>query len=135
MDKIAIAYIFYDPQNKKYLIENRIDKQVAAGEKVFPGGKVEDDEKDNLEKALVREAKEELGIEIIKWVDLEKSVILESGYILHPYLITSWNGEIPDKVLDKGSKLEWVAKDKFKPRLESIKKLLRIANSYVAQSL
>ena len=62
MAKKAVVYIFYDKNTDKFLVENRTKDQFLAGEKLFPGGKVEQNELDDLTITLIREAKEEAGI-------------------------------------------------------------------------
>lgn len=132
MRKLTIVFIFYDSENKKYLIENRTSEQFLANEKLFPGGKVNDDEIDYLEKTLVREIKEELGVSISEYFDLKQEVKGLGGFMLHPFLITGWTGVVPKKVLDRGGGLEWISARKFKPRLKPVKQLLRIVNKFVA---
>jgi 8-oxo-dGTP pyrophosphatase MutT (NUDIX family) len=134
MNKAAVIFIFYDSKNRKYLVENRTDMQIYSGKKVFPGGKVESNELNDLEKTLWREIKEEIGVRVKEFVDLKKTVIGESGYELHPYLILSWKGKIPKRVLDKEGELEWVDPGSFEPELESVRELLRLAQECVAQS-
>jgi 8-oxo-dGTP pyrophosphatase MutT (NUDIX family) len=133
MDKKAVVYIFYDKNTYKFLVENRTKDQFLAGEKLFPGGKVEADELDDLSKTLIRESREELGVDIIDYVELHPAVTGIGGFTLYPYLVTSWKGTIPEKVLDKGSILEWVDIKTFKPNLKPVKQLLDLANNSVAQ--
>lgn len=133
MDRIAIVYIFYDPEKKKFLIENRTKEQFLAGEKLFPGGKVEPNEKDDFEKTLRREVYEELGVKIVEFVNFNKKVKGLAGFKLYPFLITKWKGKIPKTIIDKGSKLEWIGIDDFKPTLVPVKKLLGIAKKGVVQ--
>lgn len=132
MVKKAVVYIFYNKNTDKFLVENRTKDQFLAGEKLFPGGKVELDEMNDLSKTLTREAKEELGVDIIEYKELNPAVVGIGGFILYPYLITSWKGQIPEKVLDKGSILEWVDSKTFKPILKPVKQLLNIARSHLA---
>ena len=132
MNKIAVVFIFYDLKQKKYLIENRTAKQFLANEKLFPGGKVNDDEINNLEKTLNREVKEEIGVEVKEYYDLKQEVKGLGGFMLHPFLVTKWTGVIPDNILDSGGGLEWIDVNDFKPRLKPVKTLLQIANQFVA---
>lgn len=133
MIKKAVVYIFYDSLTNKYLFEKRTDKQTFAGLEIFPGGKVETDE--DLTKTLLREIKEEIGVDVIKYFDLKFSVVGEIGHTLYPYLITEWNGKIPDKTLDRNAKLEWLGIYEYKPKLESVRKILEVANDYVSHNL
>jgi len=133
MDKKAVVYIFYDKNTDKFLIENRTQDQFLAGEKLFPGGKVKLNELDDLAKTLVREAKEELGVDIVEYTELNPAIVGIGGFILYPFLITSWGGRIPEKILDKGSILEWVDRTTFKPNLKPVKQLLKLARSHLAK--
>lgn len=131
MEKKAIVYIFYNKDADKFLVENRTMDQSMAGEKVFPGGKVEPGELHDLSKTLIRETKEELGVEVIEYVVLNPAVVGIGGFLLYTYLVTIWKGIIPEKVLDKGSKLEWINRRLFNPNLKPVQQLLRIANNYI----
>lgn len=135
MDKKAVVYIFYDNNTDKFLVENRTKDQFLAGEKLFPAGKVETDELDNLDKTVIREAKEELGVNITEYKDLRSPVVGIGEFILYPYLITSWEGQIPERVLDKGSALEWVGRYHFKPKLKPVQELLEIANIFIKKQI
>lgn len=97
MTKKAVVYIFYDKVNDKFLVENRTKDQFLAGEKLFPGGKVEPDELDDLSKTLIREAKEELGVDIIDYERLNKEIVGIGGFTLYPFLVTSWGGKYQRK--------------------------------------
>ncbi len=94
-----------------------------------PGGKVEEDESPT--EAAVREAKEELGIE----VELEKPFFSgefqHSGelYLWHGYLATIERG-VPEIQEEKFSDVEWVSGDELDelelaPNLEQILPALR----------
>lgn len=99
----VVLFIFYNPQTNKVLSEKRpSDHAVFPNQITFPTGKVEDGE--SIEEALYREAKEEFGI-IPKVVTALPKVIGDS--ILNPFWIQEWEGELPKKVLDKGSELIW----------------------------
>lgn len=99
MAKKAVVYIFYDKNTDKFLIENRTNDQFLAGKKLFPGGKVEPDELDDLSKTLIRETKEELGVDITEYKELSPAVVGIGGFILYPYLVTSWGGANSGKSL------------------------------------
>ena len=134
MRKIAVIAVFYDSRNNKFLVENRTKEQLLAGEKVFPGGKMEEEDLDNLETALRREIKEELEIDKFDFIDLKKEIRGINGYTMHQFLITSWKGKLPDRTLDRGAKLEWVDIDKFKSRVKPIERVAEMIRAYVAQS-
>ena len=77
----------------------------------------------NLTRTLIREISEELGVLPTKFLNLEYPVIGETGAILCPFLITKWNGSIPDKVMDKGNSLKWVDLGSYESELESVRKI------------
>lgn len=130
-----MVFVFYDLKAKKVLMEKRISDQVFSGAKVFPGGKVENSDKKNFLKTLVREIQEELGVRPLKFVGFKDPIIGETGYSLWIYLVTKWTGEIPDKISDKGSGLIWVGEDEFESELRSVRKIYEKVKRYiVAQS-
>lgn len=134
MVKEVVVFIFYDSQKKKYLIEKRVSGQLYGGMKIFPGGRVEDNEIGNLEKTLFREIKEELGVSPIDYIDLKYPVDAGNGWTLYPFLVTSWKGKISERILDKGGVLEWIDRDKYIPKLDTMTKILEKVNEYVAHS-
>jgi 8-oxo-dGTP diphosphatase len=90
------------------LIARRPPGRSFAGLWEFPGGKVEQGEQ--LEDALIRELKEELGIEIAK-ADLEPLTFASHAYpeffLLMPlYRCARWHG-MP--TAQEGQELRWVA--------------------------
>ncbi|MDP3918216.1 MAG: NUDIX domain-containing protein [Candidatus Woesebacteria bacterium] len=131
MEKKAVVYIFYDKNTDKFLVENRTKDQFLAGEKLFPGGKVEQNELNDLTKTLIREAKEELGVTITKYVELNPVITGLGGFRLYCFLVTSWSGRIPKIVLDKGSVLEWIDRKTFVPNLKPVRKILKLANNSI----
>jgi mutator protein MutT len=80
--RIAIALIWRDG---KLLIARRLPKTHLANFWEFPGGKSEDDE--TLEECLVREVREELGVEVKVTAAREviEYVYPERTVILHPF--------------------------------------------------
>ncbi len=131
--KKAVVYFIYDRATNSVLVENRTSEQSLAGRKLFPGGKVDPEELDNLSLTLFREVKEELGVEILDFKSIDRVVLGVNGYTLHPFVITKWKGIIPEKVLDKGSKLEWIELDKFESDVKPVTELHQIIKGYVAQ--
>lgn len=133
MSKKAVVYIFYDKNKDKFLVETRTKEQFLAGEKLFPGGKVNTNELNDYSKTLIREVKEELGVLVTNYQKLKPSIVGMGGFRLYCYLVTAWSGEIPEKVLDKGSILEWVDRKTFMPKLKPVKQILKLANYCVIQ--
>ncbi len=110
-----IAVHLFISQNEKILLARRYNTGYEDGNFSVPAGHVEKDE--TCLEAMVREAKEEINIEI-----KEKS--LELVHIMHRksngehrvdffFDCKNWTGEIKIKEVDKCDKLEWFSKDKL----------------------
>jgi 8-oxo-dGTP diphosphatase len=93
--------------DKRVLIAKRPEGKPMAGLWEFPGGKVEADE--TPEDALIREIKEELGIELCRTCLAPfnfASHAYEAFHLLMPlYLCRTWTGEITPR---EGQSVEWV---------------------------
>jgi len=77
----------------EYLLAQRPEGKVYAGYWEFPGGKVEPGE--TLLQALVREIREELGIEVLEatpWLT-RRHVYEHASVELHFFRVTRWTGE------------------------------------------
>jgi 8-oxo-dGTP diphosphatase len=104
---VVVAAIALVDQDNRVLIAQRPAGKSMAGLWEFPGGKVEPGE--TPEAALVRELKEELGIEVC----LEclapfnfASHPYENFHLLMPlYLCRTWDGEITPR---EGQTIKWV---------------------------
>lgn len=118
-NKNALVFIFYNKHERKFLLEKRLTDQFLAGEKIFPGGRIENDELNDYSKTLKRECLEEFKIIPKEYYIFENPVIGESGYKLWPCLILKWQGKIPRKVKDKGSAIEWVTINGYKSSIKS----------------
>lgn len=99
------AGILVDPHGRVLLLQ-RLPGKHLAGLWEFPGGKLEPGE--TIERALARELREELGIEVVAseplvsvpWHYPEKSVNL------HAWRVTAWRGEPAAR---EGNPMRWVA--------------------------
>lgn len=60
----AVVFVLYDKDRNKILLERRGSKCHYAGELIFPGGRINHDESESADDALLREVREELGIEL-----------------------------------------------------------------------
>ena len=102
----AVVLIFLN--KTKVLLEKRpaADEYPAAA--LFPGGKVEEIDL-NIVDCLIREVREELGITPLWFKEIPQSDITLSptGRIMYPFYVTVYNGDLPDKILDKGYPLFW----------------------------
>ena len=103
---LVVAVALIDPDGR-ILIAQRPEGKQLAGLWEFPGGKVEAGERP--EQALIRELKEELGIDV-KEACLAPFVFTSHGYekfhLLMPlYLCRRWSGTV---VAKEHSALAWV---------------------------
>ena len=103
---LVAAAALVDADNR-VLIARRPEGKSMAGLWEFPGGKVNTDE--TPEQALIRELREELGIEICDTCIAPftfASHTYEAFHLLMPlYLCRNWEGEMTPK---EGQELAWV---------------------------
>jgi len=101
----------------RYLAARRTRPDWAAGKWEFPGGKVEVGESD--EQALVREIREELGVDILVSNRVPGEWPLHDDLVLHLYVATLAEGH--PQPLDHHDELRWLTPDEFSdiPWLES----------------
>ncbi len=106
MEKANETVVFILLKEDQVLMEERAADSTFAGLKIFPAGKIENE---NIDEALIRELREELGILPLSYlrIPVAEEIYGETGRHLIPYLITEWEGEIPNFVLDKGNTLLW----------------------------
>jgi len=96
-------------QDGKFLVARRLSGTHLAGYWEFPGGKVQRDETN--EQALVREIKEELGVEITALVEI---FLTEYHYHDRDLELRFYRGRLsgpPVAVL--GQELRWIAREEF----------------------
>ena len=115
MNKEVVLLVYYDPSTQKILSEKRSsDSKFYPNQPVFPAGTIEEEEKDDVSKTLIRESQEEFGVTPTEFVSLDGDSPLISGdglNVLHIYLTTRWEGTFSDEVLDKGNPLIWETLD------------------------
>lgn len=109
--KFREVVIFILLKKEQVLVEKRLkdELEILSGQLLFPGGGV--DNLENLEEALIRELKEELGIKplnIIPIHTVENIYGLKKDVVLKPFIIEEWEGEIPSQVIDQKDPLIWV---------------------------
>ncbi len=109
----VVAGILWRREDDHILITERIGDSPFAGLWEFPGGKIDPDE--SAEAALVRELREELGIEATRWSHFHS---LEHAYAdrvvsLAFYLVHEWAGS-PDGL--DGQALRWVSRSALSPQ-------------------
>ena len=107
----AVVFIFFDSENNKVLAEKRrADAKAHPNEVIFPSGKIDKTDCGDAVKCLLRETMEEIGVVPTEYVELigKMSVYTDrKEFVLRPFLITAWDGDIPDRVMDKGNPLIW----------------------------
>jgi 8-oxo-dGTP diphosphatase len=97
----AAVFVLY--RSGQVLMEWREDGVFAPGHWSFPGGRLEQGEEPH--QGLNREATEELGVTLLDAAPMEQ-VVYKKFEIL-PYLVTRWDGTLPNATLDAGSPLVW----------------------------
>jgi 8-oxo-dGTP diphosphatase len=101
---VQVAAAVIESADGRFLLGQRAADTVYAGYWEFPGGKVEAGE--TAHAALVRELREELGIEVIRadpW--LHREHLYEHAHVhLNIFRVREWRGEITDHV---HSSLSW----------------------------
>lgn len=101
-------------RNGKILLEKRLLDGFSKAQYLIPGGAINEG-LESLEEALKREMIEELGVEPVEFKPLsDENIPGINDNLLRPFIVTSWSGEIPDKILDKEDPhpLEWVEIEK-----------------------
>jgi len=93
----------------RYLTARRTRPDWAAGRWEFPGGKVEPGESEA--DALVREIREELGVEISVGARVPGEWPLHDDLVLHLYVATLIDGQ--PQPLDHHDELRWLTPDEF----------------------
>jgi 8-oxo-dGTP diphosphatase len=93
----------------RYLAARRTKPDWAAGRWEFPGGKVEPGETEV--DALVREIREELGVEIAVGIRVPGEWSLHDDLVLHLYVATLIDGD--PQPLEHHDELRWLTPDEF----------------------
>lgn len=123
MAQLVVAAIIQD-ENDNYLCCKRGDWKAAPGKWEFPGGKPEPGE--DLQLALMREIREELGVEIKVIRQFDRST---TGEIELVCFVAELTGEKPAASTDH-SEIAWVAESELskldwaEPDLPALKRIL-----------
>jgi len=107
--RVAIAVIF-DAENKNVLIGRRTDKQPLGGYWEFPGGKCDSNE--TPEECLVREVREETGIEVEilrSWSPIDHTYT-HAAVRIYPFICRHKTGN-PQPL--STSELRWIRADEL----------------------
>lgn len=110
MAKSSRVVLFALIKKNKILLEKRPVKGFPKHQYLIPGGAI-NEELEDLEDALKREMIEELGIVPVKFELLtDEDIPGLHKNILKPFVVTSWQGEVPKFILDKKDPfpLEWM---------------------------
>lgn len=124
--------IFILTKGKEILIEKRQIKNFPNLQYLIPGGEVEESE--SLEQALKREIMEELGITVFNHIPLPAPKIRGlNNQLLVPFLITRWEGDLPNFTLDKKDPLVWLTIDEvLQTKVEPTKKIVKALKKYLS---
>ena len=126
----VVVSVFTD--GEKILAEKRILENFTGEQLLIPGGTVKDFE--TAEQALVREVFEELGLTVLEFeiLPLDKEIRGLKNQLIIPFLIKKWNGEFPQKILDKGNSIEWLNIDEvLNSPIEPTRKVVEALKKYL----
>ena len=105
----TVGALFIRPDGKVLLGLRAPTKKVWPGHWDTIGGHVEDGE--SLEEALVREAREEVGVMPVEFSLIatvrERRPDLYGDALHHIYAVTHWQGGEPANVCDEHTELKW----------------------------
>jgi len=127
MKKIINSVEFILLKGNKILVEKRkLTKRIDPGLLCIPGGGIEKNE--TKEQALIRECKEEFGINITEYSFITQLPYehVEVDFLLNYFVVTNWEGKIKNL---EAEKLIWIDKDNPKELdLEVDKKAIKALN-------
>lgn len=133
MKNTAQVVIFILIDGEKILIEMRSLKNFTKLQYLIPGGEVEKSE--SPKQALRREIKEELGLTIFNSIPLPTPEVRGlNNQSLIPFLITKWEGDLPNFTLDKKDPLVWLTiAEVLKTKVEPTKKIVEALKSHLSK--
>ena len=106
---LPITALLMMRKENKVLLMRRYNTGYEDGKYCFPGGHVEKAEE--IKKAAIREAKEEIGVDIkeekIKVIHVLNRKVKDNAYIDFILECNEWNGEIKIMEEDKADELKW----------------------------
>lgn len=112
-NKISITALLILLKEDKILLTRRYNTGYEDGKYSLPGGHVEKGEE--IRDAAIREAYEELGIEIdkddVKIEHVFDRKVGDDAYVDFIIKCTNWKGEVQNKEQDKCDEIKWVDKD------------------------
>ena len=115
-NKLPISVQLLLENKNKILLMKRKNTGYEDGKYSLPGGHVEANEE--IRNALVREAKEELGIDInVENIEfykvLNRKVSENQEYVDFIFKVTQWSGDIKNNEQDKCEKIIWANKEQI----------------------
>ena len=108
MTQIVVATAIV--RNRQVLAQQRAFPSDHAGRWEFPGGRVEPGEFDKA--AVVRECREELGVDVVAGNSAGPDVPLRNGMVLRLYTATLLD-DSPEPVAVEHSAVKWIGIDEF----------------------
>lgn len=117
------------------LLERRFPQSDLGNHFIFPGGGIEETEMADPVIALKREAMEELGIIPVGFFPIS-TLTGESGTTLKPFVVISWEGEVPAKIIDRGNPVFWQDLEIVaKSPLMSVQQMVKEAKKILSKNL
>lgn len=137
MAKNSRVVLFALIKENQILLEKRPVKGYLKDQYLIPGGAI--NHLENLEDALKREMLEELGLVPTEFELLTNENLPGlNNNTLKPFVVTSWQGEIPENILDKEDPhpLEWINIDKALTIIpvKPTKKIVEVLKEYLLAS-
>ena len=113
---LSSIYLIIRNENNEILLQRRQGTKLWCGFLALPAGHI--DEGENAYEAAIREAKEELGIEVKPEDFIDTFVVCRRNSTISPYYdvyfeVDSYKGEISIKEPDKCSELVWCKLEEF----------------------
>lgn len=103
----VVVFIFID--KNRVLLEKRpeTDEYYPEGW-IFPGERVEESDL-NIINSLIREVREEFGVIPLWFTELPQTrpMLSPLGQVMHPFVVSIWDGDIPEKILDNDHEISW----------------------------
>lgn len=107
MPNIRESIVYTCLRGNSVLAERRaLNSPYAPGEIVFPGGKIDPGDKTPLQ-AFLREFQEETAAEPQCVIRLHELEYPEDNIRLFPFVVYTWNGDIPQHMVDTNGLFLW----------------------------
>jgi mutator protein MutT len=103
MDRVATAIL--RSRDRVLLCHRRADRAWYPDVWDLPGGHVEPEE--SPREALIRELKEELGIDVGLLEASSSKILYENGIEFHLWVVSEWDGEVRNAAEDEHDAIGW----------------------------